>query len=41
MRVMTCTLQGDKQMDREQDFLSEKEVEELRREVDALVADID
>ncbi len=28
-------------MDREQDFLSEKEVEELRREVDALVADID
>lgn len=28
-------------MDREQDFLSEKEVEELRREIDALVADID
>lgn len=28
-------------MDREQDFLSEKEVEELRREIDALVADVD
>lgn len=28
-------------MDREQDFLSEREVEELRREIDALVADID
>lgn len=28
-------------MDREQDFLSEKEVEELRREIDALVAGID
>lgn len=28
-------------MDREQEFLSEKEVEELRREIDALVADID
>lgn len=28
-------------MEREQDFLSEKEVEELRREIDALVAGID